>query len=225
MTLNQKQFIYPYTYEERKPLIFDRVLFIPSYYFLHHEFSMPAFSSIELFGNDNPVHVEFCSGNGEWIVEKALKNPQINFIASEIKFYRVRKIWVKIKQLNLNNLIVAFGDANDLIKHYLGENSVDAIYINFPDPWPKEKHAKNRLIKAPFTSEMKKILKPGHLATIVTDHEEYSLQVVEEMKPLFTPVFEAPHFIFETVEYGSSYFYRYFEEQGKKIRLIQFKSI
>jgi tRNA (guanine-N7-)-methyltransferase len=225
MALNQKQFIYPYTYEERKPMIFDRVLFIPSYYFSHQEFLMPEFSSHELFGNNNPVHVEFCSGNGEWIVEKALKNPHINFIASEIKFYRVRKIWVKIKQLNLNNLIVAFGDANDFIKDYLKDECVEAIYINFPDPWPKEKHAKNRLIKAPFTQEMKRILKKGELAQVVTDHEEYSMQVIEEMKSHFTPVYEEPHFIFETVEYGSSYFYRHFEEQGKKIRLMQFKKI
>ena len=116
--LNQKQFLYPYKFENREPCIFDRVIFIPEYYFHHKEFLFPEFSSQEMFGNNNPVHVEFCSGNGEWIIKKALENPNINWIASEIKFKRVRKIWVKLKQLNLQNIIIAFGDANDFINFY-----------------------------------------------------------------------------------------------------------
>lgn len=223
--LNQKQFIYPYTFENRAPCIQDRVIFVPSYYFNHQDYEMPAFSSEELFGNTNPVHVEFCSGNGEWIVKKAKENPHINWIASEIKFKRVRKIWVKIKQLNLPNLIVAFGDANDFIKFYLKDQTVDAIFINFPDPWPKDKHAKNRLIKDPFTKEMNRILKKDHVATVVTDHLEYSLQVIEEMLKQFSSVHEAPFYINKTEEYGSSYFYRLFESRGKEIRMMQFNPL
>lgn len=223
--LNQKQFIYPYTFENRAPCIFDRVVFIPSFYFKHEEFNMPEFSSEEVFGNSNPVHVEFCSGNGEWIVQKAIDHPEVNWIASEIKFYRVRKIWVKIKQLNLKNLIVAFGDANDFIRYYLKDHSIDAISINFPDPWPKEKHAKNRLIKAPFTAEMRRILKPSCQATVVTDHEGYSLQVIEEMLHEFSSAFPEPFYINQNIEYGSSYFYRLFESRGKEIRKMQFNPL
>jgi tRNA (guanine-N7-)-methyltransferase len=220
--LNQKQFIYPYTFENRAPCIFDRVIFIPSYYFQHHEYAFPSFSSPELFGNHNPVQIEFCSGNGEWIVNKAQENPHINWVACEIKFKRVRKIWVKIKQLNLPNLVVAFGDANDFIQFYLKDQSVDAIFINFPDPWPKDKHAKNRLIKDPFTKEMKRILKTGGVATIVTDHEGYSLQVIEEMTKEFASLFKEPYYTNFTIEYGSSYFYRLWESRGKEIRQMQF---
>ncbi len=223
--LNQKQFLYPYRFEERAPCIYDRVLFIPSYYFKHHEYQMPQFESSDLFGNDQPVHVEFCSGNGEWIVKKALENPQINWIACEIKFKRVRKIWVKIKQMQLPNLVVAFGDANDFIRFYLKDRSLDAIFINFPDPWPKEKHAKNRLIKSPFIEEMNRVLKRDCLATIVTDHVDYSLQVIHEMQTHFKSAFEAPFYINKTLDYGSSYFYRLFESRGKEIRLMQFYPI
>ena len=220
--LNQKQFVYPYKFEERAPCIYDRVIFVPSYYFKHHEYEMPQFSSPELFGNDRPINIEFCSGNGEWIVKKAQENPEINWVACEIKFKRVRKIWVKIKQLNLPNLVVAFGDANDFIKFYLKDQSVDAIFINFPDPWPKDKHAKNRLIKSPFTEEMNRILKRECFATVVTDHVDYSLQVIDEMHKHFKSSFEAPFFINKTLDYGSSYFYRLFESRGKEIRLMQF---
>jgi len=223
MALNQKQFIFPYTFEERRPLIADRVLFIPSYYQAHHLFQRPAWNSNELFGNSQPIHVEFCSGNGEWIIDKAIKNPHLNFIACEIKFYRVRKIWVKIKQLNLANVLIAFGDANDFIRYYLQTDEVDAIAINFPDPWPKEKHAKNRLIVAPFIAEMKRVLKHQGDITIVTDHEAYCNQIIHEMQHVLTPRLPAPYYIEETVEYGTSYFYRYFKELGKKIRMMVFE--
>jgi len=223
--LNQKQFIYPYTFENRAPCVFDRVIFIPSYYFEHQVFEMPSFSSEELFHNTNPVHVEFCSGNGEWIVQKAIENPDINWIACEIKFYRVRKIWVKMKQLNLKNLIIAFGDANDFAKFYLKDGSIEAIHINFPDPWPKEKHAKNRLIQELFVKEMKRILKGSGDVTIVTDHVDYSHQVLDEMGKQFSFSYPSPHYIHQNIDYGSSYFYRLFESRGKEIRKMQFKVV
>lgn len=220
--LNQKQFIYPYRFEERHPCIHDRVFFIPSYYFEHENFCFPEFSSKELFGNNQPVSIEFCSGNGEWIIQKAQENPHINWIASEIKFLRVRKIWVKLKQLNLPNLIVAFGDARELVRYYLKENSIDQIFINFPDPWPKEKHAKNRLIQAPFTHQIKKILKEKKTITIVTDHDAYTHQIIDELGQVLDPVYPFPYYQLKTIEYGSSYFYRLFESKGKEIKMMEF---
>lgn len=222
---NQKQFRYPYSYDERVPCIHDRVLFIPSFYFEHQAFKMPEFHDEALFGNHNPVHVEFCSGNGEWIVAKALENPNINWIAVEIKFKRVCKIWSKMKNLGLKNLIIVLGDANVFAKHYLKDGVIQGIFINFPDPWPKDRHAKHRLIKSPFVEDMKRILQKEGEVCIVTDHAGYSLQVIEEMLRHFLSKHPSPYYKDKESEYGSSYFNRLWESKGIEIRQMQFVGV
>ena len=97
-----------------------------------------------------------------------------------------------------------------------------SIFINFPDPWPKDKHAKNRIIQNPFVKEMKRVCKDDAQVTLVTDHQEYSLQIIEEMRKEFLSSFPDPFYSQFEVEYGSSYFYRYFEMRGKEIRKMQF---
>lgn len=222
--MNQKQLKYPHSFEERRPTIHSRVLFIPEHYFAHKAFEMPPFESEALFQNNNPVCIEYCSGNGEWIIERAKANPHLNWFAVEKKFKRVRKIWVKLQQLQLNNLIVVCGDAKDFIEFYLKDASIEAIYINFPDPWPKDKHAKHRLLQGDFIKEMQRTLKEGKRVTIVTDDPDYSLQIINEMGDLFTSIYPAPFYIEKGEEYGTSYFNRFFSEKGKSIRMMQYAS-
>ncbi|MCF7806868.1 MAG: tRNA (guanine(46)-N(7))-methyltransferase TrmB [Simkaniaceae bacterium] len=223
--MKREKLNYPHSWEERRPAVSHRVLFIPDYYFEHDAFEMPPFSSADLFGNENPVYIEYCSGNGEWIIEKAASNPMINWVAVEMKFKRVRKIFSKMQQRGLSNLIIVCGDANEFIRYYLKEASIDAIFINFPDPWPKEKHAKHRLIQREFVSQMKRTLKPNRDVTIVTDHPEYSLQVIGEMRGDFESQYPHPYYTEKDPEYGSSYFNRLWEGMGCFIRFMKFKKI
>ena len=213
-----KNLNYPHSWEERAPAFIDQVLFVPEYYEGHDQFGTPT-----LFENENPISLEYCSGNGEWIIEKALNNPHINWIAVEKKFKRVRKIWKKRQSAGLKNLVIVAGDARDFAKYYLKSGSIDAIYINFPDPWPKDKHAKHRLIQGEFVDEMKRSLKDASTITVVTDHPEYSFQVIDELKRAFEPSFEAPHYVEKDEAYGSSYFNRLWVEMGRLIRFIKFK--
>ena len=219
--MNQKELKYPHTFENRKPALHEGVLFVPEFYTGHHLFEMPSLESI--FGNKNPVCIEYCSGNGEWITTRAKESPELNWFAVEKKFKRVRKIWVKARQMGLSNLIVVCGDANEFIRHYLKDGLIDSIYINFPDPWPKEKHARHRLIQFDFAKEMKRTLKPQGVATIVTDDAEYSNQVIREMSIHFTSLIGDPFYVEKGDEYGSSYFNRLFAERGKLIRMMQFQ--
>lgn len=220
--MKPKALKFPYRWEERKPQIVDRVLFVPEYYDHHRDFSCPSWQ--EIFGNSNPVTIEFCTGNGTWLAERA-KDSSRNFVAVEWDFERVRKIWSKMKNYNLSNLFIVCGEAQVLVRDYLTGASVDEIYVNFPDPWPKEKHAKNRLFQAPFVRELAKILKLQGQITIVTDDEAYGEQIVREFlsSSLWKTVFNEPYFITEWEGYGTSYFDTLWREKGKTIRYFQFK--
>ena len=157
--MKAKDLKYPHSWEERRPVLVDSVLFVPDHYDSYEEYTFPNWSSSELFDNEHPVHVEYCSGNGTWIFERAKQFPMVNFVAVEKRFERVRKIWAKAKNAALKNLLIVCGEAHTTTKYYFPNQSVDEVYINFPDPWPKDRHAKHRLIQSPFASELARILK------------------------------------------------------------------
>jgi tRNA (guanine-N7-)-methyltransferase len=197
-------------------MICDHVLYVPEYYDRHQDYAFPGWASTEVFGREAPIEVEFCTGNGAWVVEKALAHPHRNWVAVEIQFERARKIWSKIHNLNLKNLFIICGEALTFTRYYVPSGSLNAIYINFPDPWPKKKHAKNRLLKEPFISEIARASTPGAIATIVTDHPEYMRQIVAAMQasPHWEPCFQDSCYITDYEGYGTSYFDALWREQG-----------
>src|SRR6476659_4717975 len=94
----------PTTWEARKVVIADDVWHIPEYYDAYQTFIFPGWDSESLFGRDAPVMVEYCSGNGTWILEKARQHPTQNWVAVEKRFDRVRKIWAKMRKRQVQNL-------------------------------------------------------------------------------------------------------------------------
>ncbi|PIS00734.1 MAG: tRNA (guanosine(46)-N7)-methyltransferase TrmB [Chlamydiae bacterium CG10_big_fil_rev_8_21_14_0_10_35_9] len=212
----------PFSYENRRPVIIQRLLFIPSHYEEHLKFAMPNLSTI--FQNENACHVEFCSGNGQWIIDKAKNEPDKNWIAVEKRFDRARKIWVKMHNENLSNLFVVLGSAQDFAKYYLRDNLVDGVFVNFPDPWPKKKHAKNRLFQSEFIRDLAAILKPQRTAFIVTDDETYKGQVIDHFLENihFRPEFPKPYFINNFEAYGQSFFNDLWVNKGRNIYYMSF---
>lgn len=218
---------FPYQWEERRPELKDKVLFVPSHYDKHQEWKFPQWEDPLLFGKKGKVIIEYCSGNGSWVIQKALLSPKDHWVAIEKKFERVRKIWSKLHNQGLHNLFVVCGEALTFTRYYLPTESVDEIYINFPDPWPKLKHAKHRLIQQPFTLELCRILKKGGRALFVTDHEGYSQQMIKEMldTPGLKSCFPPPYFKTEMENYGTSYFDALWRQKGKTIHYHQFEKI
>src|SRR5688572_8934390 len=133
-------------FQEKKTVIFDRVFFA-SEAREDDPFLFPGWSHESLFGNENQVIVEYCSGNGSWIAAKALQNPHLNWVAVEQKISRGKKIWSKINNFSLPNLIVLIGEGESSTKRFFPTHSIREIYVNFPDPWPKRRHAKNRIVR------------------------------------------------------------------------------
>lgn len=214
-----KKLRFPYRWEERRPELVDRVLFVPDYYHRHREWVFPGFEAI--FGNNNPVVIEYCAGNGTWIAEKA-KNSPYNWIAVEWRFDRVQKIWSKMKNYNLSNLMVVCGEAQTFTREYLPKHTVSQAYINFPDPWPKEKHAKNRLFQKPFIDELARTVFGN--VTVVTDDPTFADQISLEMLKSWNPSFPDPFYITEWPNYGTSFFDTLWRDKGKTIRYFQFEA-
>ncbi|MCH9633682.1 MAG: tRNA (guanine-N(7)-)-methyltransferase [Chlamydiae bacterium] len=178
-----------------------------------------------LFSTPNPIHLEFCSGNGDWICQKAELYPQWNWIALEMRFDRVRKIWSKMKNRGLNNLLICCGEALDIATHYVDTQTIDQISINFPDPWPKKRHAKHRLIQAPFLNELSRVLKPGGVAHVVTDDENYFQQISRHFldHSSFSSLFPNPYFTSDVSDYGGSYFMNLWKEKKRSFYFSKFQ--
>jgi len=208
----------PYSFEERRPCIQERIFYLPTYYPDYTEFSFPSWK--ELFGNEKPVRIEYCSGNGEWILDKAEENPEINWVAVELKFKRVRKIHSKRTNRKIENLFIVCGEAQVFSSEYLAENSVETVYVNFPDPWPKDRHAKHRLIQASFMKDVLKAVKPGGKAQLVSDSKAYIAQMEGEIdKVSGWQKFELQ----DQDVYGTSYFERLWRSKGRNIHYLEYQ--
>ncbi len=213
---------WPFTWEQRRPLFKEGVLFVPEHYDQHKE--MGFFPSWE---NEAPIHIEYCSGNGDWIVDKAAQHPECNWIAVERKFERVAKIWARGRRRGITNLLVVCGEALTFTRYYLPSGSISAGYINFPDPWPKTKHAKNRLIQEPFVREVARVFCHTAPLTLVTDDPVYTEQMARVMlqESLWSPAFPEPYYIGQWPSYGGSYFDTLWRSKGLPIHYLQFTKL
>lgn len=136
----------------------------------------------ERFQNDNPIHVEFGTGRGKFITTLAQKNPDINYIAMEIKEEVLLKAVEKAAENNLKNIVFLWADVSNILE-YFGEREISRIYINFCDPWPKKRWAKRRLLHRNFLEKYAKILKERGEIHFKTDNVglfEFSLNEVAD---------------------------------------------
>lgn len=131
------------------------------------------------FGNDRPLKLEIGFGNGNFVMDMAVREPDINFIAIDFYHKGIRKVITQIDRLHLPNLRLAYGDAKERIPGIFRDGELDEIYINFPDPWPKKRHHKRRLLKPAFIATLSRKLKMDGVLRIATDHEDYFQEMME----------------------------------------------
>ena len=139
-------------------------------------------SSQALFGNDKPLRIEIGCGKGDFIVGTAAKEPDVNFLAVE----KVSDVLViaaeKVKASGLDNVRVCCIDAKELTEIF-EPHSIDRIYLNFSDPWPKARHEKRRLTYRTFLEIYKQILKEDGAIYFKTDNRglfDFSLEEFKE---------------------------------------------
>ena len=132
-----------------------------------------------LFPSAQPLEVELGSGDGSFLVNYARRHPGHNFLGVERLLGRLRKLDRKARRAGLMNLRGLRIESAYFLEYLLPAQSASALHIYFPDPWPKRKHRKNRLINARFTELAHQALGPGGVVYLRTDDEDYFKQMVE----------------------------------------------
>lgn len=136
----------------------------------------------EIFGNDHPIHIEIGMGKGRFIHTMAKENSQINYVGIEKYSSVLLRAVQKMAEEPLPNLKFLRMDAEDIAQVF-GAGEVDLIYLNFSDPWPKDRHAKRRLPSREFLARYAKILKTGGRLEFKTDNRELFDFALEELAP------------------------------------------
>ncbi len=141
------------------------------------------FDFVALFGRRAPVHVEIGFGNGESLAAMAAAHPESDYLGIEVHRPGVGVLLRRAAVEGLANLRVLSMDAREVFERRIPDGSLAAVYLFFPDPWPKKRHHKRRLLQAEFVSLVQRKLAPGgvfHLATDWQDYAEHMLAVLSQ---------------------------------------------
>jgi tRNA (guanine-N7-)-methyltransferase len=133
----------------------------------------------QLYGNDNPVELEIGIGKGTFITEQARARPDVNFFGIEWARWFWRYASDRLRRHNCTNARTVRAEANFFLSEFVGPESISVLHIYFPDPWPKARHHKRRLIQPKFMPIVEGVLVPNGLLQVVTDHQGYFEENIE----------------------------------------------
>ncbi|QPJ66590.1 MAG: tRNA (guanosine(46)-N7)-methyltransferase TrmB [Candidatus Nitrohelix vancouverensis] len=135
-----------------------------------------------LFDNANPLKLEIGFGGGSFLIEMAAKERDSNFIGMDFYHKGIRKTVTRLEKLKMNNVRIAYGDAREKIPAMFTRGDLSEIFINFPDPWPKKRHAKRRLVKPEMLSILSEKLIQGGRLRLATDCAPYAMEMMEHLE-------------------------------------------
>ncbi len=181
----------------------------------------------KIFGNKNPVHIEIGSGRGEFLIKVALQNPEINFIGIDLKEKRVKTIFRKLYKDKLKNVRIAKIYLDEESIKFIQLNSIDKIYLQHPDPWPKKRHFHRRIIQPEFIDIMHKMLISGGIVDIATDHEDYAFWIVEHFleRKDFTSIYKKGFTREQEKGHIETYFEKTKRAEGFEPYFMKYRSI
>jgi tRNA (guanine-N7-)-methyltransferase len=144
----------------------------------------------EIFPKKRPLEVELGAGDGSFLVSYAKVHPELNLIGVERLLGRLRKIGRKAHRAGLENIRVLRLEAAYFVQYLLPPGSVSSFHIYFPDPWPKRRHWKNRLVNESFTELLRGALVKGGVVHLRTDDDAYFAQMLKVFakNPNFTKI-------------------------------------
>jgi tRNA (guanine-N7-)-methyltransferase len=132
------------------------------------------FNLEQIFQRSAVTLLEIGFGMGHHLLEQAQSHPEKNFLGIEVHRPGIAAVLLGIERLALHNLKIIHADAIDVLNACIPNNSLDVIQIFFPDPWPKRRHHKRRLIQLAFAKLLQKKLKPGGELQLATDWQDYA---------------------------------------------------
>lgn len=133
----------------------------------------------QLFGSNAPVILEIGFGNGEATWQMASAHPEENYIAVEVHQPGVGHLLLKIEEHGIENIRIACADATEFLRNRVSEESLEGVRIYFPDPWPKKRHHKRRIIQPSFVRALASRMHPGAILHLATDWEPYAEHMLE----------------------------------------------
>jgi tRNA (guanine-N7-)-methyltransferase len=139
-----------------------------------------------LFPGAREVWLEIGFGGGEHLAGQAARHPDIGILGAEPFVDGVAKLLTAIDEQQLTNIRLRRGDARDLVATF-ADHAIDRAFILFPDPWPKTRHRKRRLVQPAFVAELARILKPGAPLRFATDWSDYASRALADLSA-------SPHF-------------------------------
>jgi tRNA (guanine-N7-)-methyltransferase len=141
-----------------------------------------------LFGRPAEKHLEIGFGSGDALVTMAKAHPEHDYLGIDIYRPGIGHLLLQIEAAELTNVRVICADAVEILQHQLAPHSLDAVYLFFPDPWPKKRHQKRRLVEPDFVKLLAQRIKSGGYLQLATDWENYAEQMLEILEA-------APEFI------------------------------
>ncbi len=148
------------------------------------EFSPGLLDAGAVFGRAAPLSVEIGFGNGDNLLELAAAHPERNFLGIEVHRSGVGRVLLALQSRQLQNVRLICHDAVEVLGQQIPPGAVDEMLILFPDPWPKKRHHKRRLIQAPFAALAATRLAPGGVLRLATDWQPYAQEMLATLATL-----------------------------------------
>lgn len=133
------------------------------------------------FGRTAPKILEIGFGMGDTTAQVAAAHPENDYLGIEVHTPGVGSLLKRIAELGLMNVRVVQHDAVEVLEHMIAPRALDGIHIFFPDPWPKKRHHKRRMVQPPFVALLAARMKPDAYVHIATDWEDYARQILEAL--------------------------------------------
>lgn len=134
----------------------------------------------QLFGRSAPVEAEIGSGKGRFLLDLAAQRPELDLLAVERAAKYHQLVCERVAKRGLGNVRLLRTTAEDLLERLLAPSSLHALYVLFPDPWPKKRHHKRRFFTPETTAAIARVLAPGGRLLVKTDHPAYG-EVIDEV--------------------------------------------
>jgi tRNA (guanine-N7-)-methyltransferase len=203
----------------------QRVIPIESPRFLREEELERPVDWRAVFGNDNPLALEIGCGIGDFVAQTAQNHADWNFIALDYYNKGCLKTCSRVDKLQLDNVRVLRVEARRFVTEHLSHGSLAALYINCPDPWPKKRHRKRRLVQRPFVEFMADYLMPGGHLYFATDFDDYGLEVAEFMPevPGFENQLAPDSYRHDIPGYHRTKYMLKFMAEGKQVYFVHYR--
>ena len=184
-------------------------------------------SKEEIFGNDKNSALEIGFGEGEFIVEVAKNNPNWNYLGIEIKYFRYKKALKLVLDQNIRNIKLIHFDADLAVEQVFAANIFDRVYINFPDPWPKDRHKKHRIINNNFLDNLYNIMKEQGIREGTRDHLDYVTHTIEHFDShnKFSNIFGKQGYSHLIENRPQTKFEKEFLDKKRRIYYLSFKKL